>query len=899
MKKRSVACLALAAALLAAPGRAQERLPVVSPGLAPLLARPEASIPSGLRGPLGAGQGRKKLEGREALSLHLRTSASRAELEALGVHVRTLRNGRATITVLPEDLPKLAADPRVFSITLPRQVHPVLSKSLLDTGVPPMRTLSNGSFTGADGEGVIVGVIDSGIDFDHPNFEDAQGNTRIAYLWDQTKKVAGKPSPAPFNHGTEWTAIDIDSGQCTELDDPASFGHGTHVTGTAAGNGAAPDENGNPYRHIGVAPESTIIFVKTSGQTDDIIDGFEYIFAKADQLGLPAVINLSMGTDIGAHDGTGPMEQAIDDLVTAKPGRAVVVAAGNSRARNIHAEVKAQAGTTVAGPTIIVPAYAAKAGSVNDFIVLSGYYPAGNDVSVQLISPTGEAYNHSLQGLGDGCLGPISGFDGRVLICNSPVSILDQATTAREIYIEIVDGLSTKPPKSGSWKLNVTGETLSGSTAEVDFWMFSSLGQEKAYFGSLVDPHETVSIPGTSKQAITVGSHNTQVCWENYLGTAYPANPEPLGDVSYFSGFGPTRDGRGKPEISAPGHMVIAPLAAEAKNTIINGGAGALIINDHYLALQGTSMAAPHVTGAVALLLQEDPAATNATLRSRLAAAARQDSFTRAHDEIFGLNYAFGAGKLDLGSWKYNDPQESNDLPSQAFPILSGQELSGFIERSDDVDYFLIEGVEWGDKLNIGLTDLPANYSLSLQSQELTFVNACAPGVMYTKASSLSAGTQSERISHTSIPSPLPEGPPSFLRVSSVGDATNDQDSYLIKALLIRPEQAAAHASAATAQKLPEFVEMRVTGQISAMGEQDFYSFTAWAGKTITIEQTLNKSVSLRDANGNAIPGVPAGSLVTYTVPSSGGISLLFPKKLHAVASGATTGGYTLRLMIQ
>jgi len=879
MRKQLLACLALAAALLPAASGAQGHRANVSDFLAPLLEHPSREIPTVLRGPLGGHQGRERLAGREALSLHLRTSATREELEALGAQVRTLRNGRATINVLPENLPALAASPKVDSISLPRQLELSLAKSLPDTGVPAFRTFSNGSFSGATGTGVVVGMIDSGIDFDHPNFQNAQGNTRIAFLLDQIT-------------GIECTAATIDAGQCTEQDDPEALGHGTHTTGTAAGNGAAPDENGVSWTHVGVAPESTIVFVKSDLKSDNVVDALEYIFAKADALGLPAVVNMSFGTDIGAHDGTDPMEQAIDDLVTAKPGRAVVVAAGNSRNAKNHAEVKAQAGLTVAGPTITVSSdYDPQSGPTNDVILLAGYYNAPSSLTIQVVSPNGSIFSRSLS---PGCKTTNSP-DGTVKICNNATSQFDQATTAREIYILIFDNFSGPPPAAGEWKVNVTGDSVSG-TGEVDFWMVNSLrtpdNSLAAYFSTLADEYETVSIPATSREAITVGAHVTRVCWTSYGASAsYEVKP-PLGDIAPFSNFGPTRDNRPKPEISAPGMGIVAPLAAEAKSYIIAQGYGPFLVNDYYFLTQGTSQAAPHVTGVVALLLQYDPTATNADLRSYLMSSARDDAYTDAFDGLY-VNYAFGAGKLDFGGWGWIDPYETNDLSSQAYTVLSGQLLSGYVERSADVDYFLLHGTQASDTVNATLTSLPQDYALALQARLLA-LDSCSLGGMTTKASSNNAGTANESITFTASGSQITQGPPAYVRVTSSSGAVSGFDSYQLKAILTRPETTSAHSTTATAQKLPDFIEMNVAGGI-ASGEADLYKISALQGKQIQLSASgSGKLITLLDASGATV----ASGLVTvsYTVPSGGFIPIA---KTYYVKMSGTNGSYSLNLKIQ
>jgi subtilisin family serine protease len=876
MRKQLFACLALAVALLPSAAGAQGHRARVPDSLEPLLAHPGREIPQELRGPLGGDQGRRRLAGREALSLHVRTSASREELEALGARVRTLRNGRATVDVLPENLAALAASPKVASISLPRQMELHLSKSLPDTGIPMFRTFPGNEPWEPTGAGVVVGMIDSGIDFDHPNFQDLQGHTRIAYLLDQTT-------------GLECTKATIEAGDCTEQDNPAAYGHGTHTTGIAAGNGAAPDENGQSWTHVGVAPESTIVFVKSDLHSDNVIDALNYIFDKADLLGLPAVINLSFGNDLGAHDGTDPMEQEIDDLVTAKAGRAVVVSSGNSRNLKNHAEVRAQAGATAAGPTIKVESYVKQAGTNNDVILLSGYYNAPSELTIQVVTPSGATFSRNLT---TGCKSNNSP-DGLVKICNTETSQFGQATTAREVYIAIYDNSSNPPPAVGDWKINVVGDSVSG-TGEIDFWMNTNLTKpdrsRAATFSTLADEYETVSIPGTSREAITVGAHVTRVCWSSYGQPANYVVKPALGDAAPFSNFGPTRDNRPKPELTAPGMGIVAPMAAEAKSYIIAQGDDAFIVNDSYLLFQGTSMAAPHVAGALALILQYDPTATKAELLSILSASARDDAFTEPYQGTFA-NFAFGAGKLDLGRWYYGDEHETNDLSWQAFPILSGQVLKGLIERADDVDYFSIRGMQSGDTVSASLTSLPVDYALSLQARQVSF-DDCSLGGMVTKASSNNAGTANESITYVPAGTQVNQGPAGFLRVTSPYGYVSPYDDYQIKAILTRPETTSPHNSTATAQELPDFVEMNVAGAVGA-AESDVYSFPILQGKMMVLT-AAGKNIVVRDPNGLLVKS-GSGS-VTYTTPAGGWIPT--SKTYYVVVSG-TSGSYTLNLKIQ
>lgn len=886
--------MAAAGSAAAAPPAGLPHRAVVHPLLEPLIAHKATAIPAELRSELAGGQGSARLDGREALSLFVRTTASRAELERIGVRVDTLTHGRATVTLLPAALPALAARADVSLVTLPHPLHPLLAKSVPETGVSVLRSQVAGDFTGATGSGVIVGVIDSGIDLDHPNFKDPAGNTRIRYLWDQT---APNVPGAPFGDGAECTAAQIDAHLCAEHDEIGAGGHGTHVTGIAAGNGAAPSEGGAAYAHVGMAPESDIVFVKLDFKdSNNAIKALHYIFDKADALGKPCVVNMSFGSHVGAHDGTDPLEQEIDDLVTAKPGRAVVVAAGNERGDDIHASVLAQAGIQVTGPVLTVPAYNAKPGSNNDYVRLTGYYAATDDVAALLITPTGSAHSFDLTP-GNGCHPELDDVDGSIQVCNGTSSSIGQGTTAREIYVVIRDRLANKPPKNGAWRLYLTGDTVVGS-GKVDFWVSGTMVSSfdlftPPHFTTLADSASTICIPGTSRQAITVGSYNTRLCWTDSSNDSWSYTGTPkIGDVSPFSSAGPTRDGRQKPDLAAPGMGIVGPLADEVKASLLNDPNGApFVINDSYRLEQGTSQAAPHVAGAVALLLEKEPGLPHAQIRSKLIGSTRQDPFTVATNAgYFATNPYFGFGKLDLGSWGLADPNETNDTPDQSTLVISGQLVDGYVDRAADVDFFRLPSAVAGDKLDVSLTSLPADYALAVLAQSAA-ATQCNPAAVTSKATSNQPGTANETIAYTT---PAGQTAAQYVRVTSSAGAFSEADGYQIKTVITRPETAAVHNTTAAAQALPDFKEFKVNGGLSG-GETDYYSFYAYPGNPVTL-QAAGKTVEIRDGNNN-LKASGFGS-ISWTVPTPGGIFLPFKSKYHAVVKGAS-GIYLLILKLQ
>ena len=190
----------------------------------------------------------------------------------------------------------------------------------------PTSTTSGAARPAYTGAGVLVGIIDSGIDWRHDDFRNANGTTRLKAIWDLWG--AGSAPPTGFAYGAEWDQTEINAsltggGAVNEVD---NNGHGTHVSGIAAGNGRA-----SSGQYSGVAPEADLLFAKPFNNggfaEDKTIDAMNYLVQKAHALGQPIAINMSLGGHFGAHDGTSAQERVIDDL--SGPGVVFCVAAGN------------------------------------------------------------------------------------------------------------------------------------------------------------------------------------------------------------------------------------------------------------------------------------------------------------------------------------------------------------------------------------------------------------------------------------------------------------------------------------------------------------------------------------------------------------------------------------------
>ena len=615
------------------------------------------------------------------LDVFLEGTASEADLAACGVIINSrLPNGVMTAEIPLASFEQVIDLPGLTRITAAYRAEQCLDASTPATkATPNYWTSTPPAFTGQAGAGVIVGDVDSGIDWSHADFKKPDGTTRLLNIWDQT--VTGTPPPG-FTYGKQWTQADINAGLPAKDTD----GHGTHVMGIAAGDGSATG-NGQPAnRFIGVAPNADIIMVRTDFTTSHIVDGVNYVFQRAAALGKSAVVNLSLGSNFGAHDGTETMDASINALTGA--GKIIVAAAGNEGGQSLHALQVVAVGGGNQTVTFSVPTYTANSGATTDFVIIDAYYPGAANMSVSIASPRGTSNVGPVTKGNTGSKTGTAATDGDVYIENGYTPPPGGATN---IYIQIWDAATARIPRVGTWTVTLT--PVSGTSPQLDLWLAQfQLGAAgvQPLFTSDVDEHDLVQSPASAAQVIAVGAYTTKVAWPSIDGSSYQfTDATPVGTLTGWSSPGPLRNGAQKPDITAPGSAIVSSLSTATSPA----PAQALVNPDgvHWTGA-GTSMSCAHVTGGVALVLADSPGLTPAQVKTKLFADALVDGNTGAVP-----NAHWGYGKLRLLRADTQAPSVTVTAPNGGESWNDGS----------------VHEITWTATDNVGVTSIDLTYSIN------------------------------------------------------------------------------------------------------------------------------------------------------------------------------------------
>ncbi len=569
----------------------------------------------------------------------LRAPVARA-LEEIGAGVRGRVDDIVSLSVPVSSLERLAGHPSVVWLKAAHTYHLLNDVS---TAAAQVASDEVNAGLGVDGSGVIVAVVDTGIDWTNPDFRNADGTTRILGIWDQTLTDPGHGPPAGFSFGAHYTRADIDAALSSggSLMTGDGHGHGTHVAGTAAGNGRHTGQGVPAGTFAGVAPAADLLIVRVFDDAGafcldcDLTAGVQFVRQTAAAEGKPWVGNMSLGTDIGAHDGSDPDEIAIANAVgPGRRGAQMAIAAGNSGSRSMHwTGALVQGGSSSNGFT--VSSYTPEPGAENDVIWIDFWYPGSASAEFRITTPDGVTVS-AARGNDSGI---VCTADGAIIVdaTNAP----DPANGDNEVFVQIWDDSGcdpVAPPGAGAWTIEVAADAVAPGEDTFHLWNEATMPPFYAPLSSFTLDN-TVAVPGTARHAMAAASYVGKDRWINSSGsqTCCPRSAA-VGAKSSFSGIGPARDGRLKPDLAAPGEWVGSTLAGgigASRGTFFTERDG--VHGD----IRGTSMATPHVAGAAALVLSINPDLTGPEVKAALVEGARGDSFTGAVP-----NTRYGHGKL-------------------------------------------------------------------------------------------------------------------------------------------------------------------------------------------------------------------------------------------------------------
>lgn len=412
---------------------------------------------------------------------------------------------------------------------------------------------------GLSGRGTLVAIIDSGIDYRHPDFISSDGSSRILWLWDQS--IPGNP-PEGFRLGTEYSRVQIN--EALAQSDPAagnaicpSFdasGHGTHVAGIAAGNGRA-----SQGQNRGVAYESELIIVKLRAaqpnsfpRTTELMQAVDYVIKKAVEASMPVAINISFGNNYGAHDGSSLLETYLTDMSN-RWKSSIVIGTGNEGDSRIHRQEMLVMGQEQSTEFAV--------GAFELSMNLQIWKDYSDRFAIRLIHPNGTSSGiiRYLAGTQRFTLGTTE-----ILLYYgepSPYSVV------QELYVEFLP--KEEYVDTGVWTIACIPERVVNGIYHMWLPTAAVLNQGTGFLRP--SENTTLTIPSTAEKVIAVGAYD-----------AYYNQP------ATFSGRGYDRLNRLiKPDLVAPGVDILSAAPG--------GG---------YVVRSGTSMATPFVTGSAALLME-------------------------------------------------------------------------------------------------------------------------------------------------------------------------------------------------------------------------------------------------------------------------------------------------------
>lgn len=516
-------------------------------------------------------------------------------------------------------------------------IHFALPLGAMDMARSESRTDIAVSTFGLTGEGVIVAILDRGIDWRNNDFRNADGTTRIKYIFDLTNNSGAGTSGNTYGVGTIYTEAQINA---ANMGGPAlatrdAVGHGTSTAGIAAGNGR--NHPTNKYR--GIAPNASIIVVKfttegavahgdqpaeTPFYNPDLLPvALDFVIDKAAELNMPAVVLANFGSIGGPTDGTSAFSRTVDARFgPGKPGLVFVNGPGDEGSMPNRA-----GGNVMQGQTTSIQLQKNVAGSMH----LDLWYPGGDRFSVSVQTPTGT-------------IGPFNGpatNTTSTLNSGNGVSVNHRGSNVvfygaqngkREIYMQFTG--------TGTYTINLTGTSVTAGGSFIAGINPSTIHTNNRFLTHVVPGN--VWDGASTLNNISPGDYVVRTHWVDLDGIPRSiTNQGAIGDIWTGSSVGPTYDGRLGVDLAAPGDSVFTTLSPTSYWSIFRHNHNQ-DGNGFYTRANAVSAAAPQVTGLIALMLQRNRNLDAIQIRHILRLSARRDTFTGPDP-----NPTWGYGKMD------------------------------------------------------------------------------------------------------------------------------------------------------------------------------------------------------------------------------------------------------------
>lgn len=574
--------------------------------------------------------------------IYLNTGAKTSVLKEAGVKVNLELDDIVTAQLPADRIQEIASLEEVKYIQVATPVYPMMDKVRISAGVDKVQegVDLSGPFLG---EGVVVGVIDAGFQYEHPNFYDwEKKKLRIKRVWEQNYDK-GTP-PEGFTYGGELkTSEEILRAQ----GDVTSNSHGTHVTGIAAG---ADTLAGNTY--YGVAGDADIVLVSMGNTTENNVnlsDAIAYIYKYAESVNKPCVINMSLGTQAGPHDGTSTFDLVSDKLQG--KGRLLVGSVGNFGNDKFHVSKTFASASDEPLKTFVKYKQSPSPSNIGGDIEVWGEPGMKYNVQVVVYNTFGkEQVDNSGEidvAVKEGSTQEYTfkkNASGSVLITTEISPLNDKPHALISLKVKSLKmnnsiGLVITPKSKGT--VHVWGDDtyVELESNDIEGWTDGN------------NEYSLAEIGGTGKKIISVGAYVTRNTYKKEGSDEEATLNETMNDIATFSSKGPALDGRVKPDITAPGTYIVSSISSLDVTLASQIIAKTETWNDktfYYAYMQGTSMAAPVVTGILATWLQANPELAPDDVRGIIEKTALSDEFTGTLPAQG--NGIWGHGKID--AWK-------------------------------------------------------------------------------------------------------------------------------------------------------------------------------------------------------------------------------------------------------